>query len=88
MASEPLEQAEVMHMLGPLTPRAMDICAAAMSDIIIGARKGLTRSGPFSTRILACSKRVVRPPMPLPMKTPMSSQLELSMVRPAFLTAW
>ncbi len=88
MASEPLEQADVMHMFGPLTPSAIDTWAAAISDIIIGARNGLTLSGPFSSSILACSNSVVRPPIPLPIKTPISSWLLASIFNPDCFTAW
>ena len=73
IASEPLEQADVVQRFGPLTPSAIDIWAAAISAIIIGARKGLTLSGPFSSSTLTCSNRVVSPPIPLPTMTPILS---------------
>ena len=47
IASAPLEQEEVVQKLGPLAPRSMDTCPAAISEIIMGTRKGLTREGPL-----------------------------------------
>ena len=86
-ASEPLEQAEVVQKLGPRAPSVMDACAEAMLGIIIGMRKGLTLSAPLSSRTLVCSKRVVRPPMPLPIIMPMSSLLLSSIFNSACLVA-
>ena len=88
MASEPLEQADVVQRLGPFIPSTMDAWAAAMSDIIIGARNGLTLSGPFSISILACSNRVVKPPIPLPTTIPMLSWLAELIWIPECSTAW
>ena len=87
MASEPLEQADVVQRFMPLTPSAIDIWAAAMSDIIIGARKGLTLPGPFSTSTFACSYIVFSPPMPLPTITPISCSLLSSILSPESFTA-
>ena len=64
-----------MHRFGPFTPRVIDTCAAAISVIIIGAKNGLTLSGPFSIINLVCSNRVVRPPIPLPITIPILSWL-------------
>ena len=87
IASELLEQAEVVHRFSPLMPSVIDICAAAMSDIIMGARKGLTRLAPLSRNILVCSNRVVRPPIPLPTMTAMLLWLAELIWSPAFWTA-
>ena len=75
MASEPLEQADVVHRFGPFNPSEIDTCEAAMSVIIIGTRKGLTLLGPFASSTFICSNRVVRPPIPLPRIMPISSWL-------------
>ena len=75
-ASAPEEQADMVQKLGPLSPSMMDTCAAAISAIIMGTVNGLSLSGPFSMRTLACSKRVLRPPTPLPTITPMLSAFE------------
>jgi len=41
-----------------------------MFTIIIGTKKGETRSGPFSSSVLCVSRSVVIPPIPEPMRTP------------------
>ena len=72
MESALLEQAEVAQKLGPLAPKRIETCPEAESAIIIGTRKGLTLSGPFCDRFKICSWRVVSPPTPLPIITPIS----------------
>src|SRR5205823_1759814 len=63
-ACAPEAQAEVMAKLGPRAPTAIEICPAAMSAIIIGTVKGLTRSGPRSTSTWCASSLCCRPPLP------------------------
>ncbi|MBA7688823.1 hypothetical protein ES703_97312 [subsurface metagenome] len=60
-----------MQRFGPFSPSAIDAWDAAMSVIIIGTRNGFTLFGPLSNSTLVCSKRVVKPPIPLPTTTPM-----------------
>ncbi|MMZ69347.1 hypothetical protein D1872_321700 [compost metagenome] len=42
----PIEQAVTGDKVGPIAPYRMLICAAAILEIIIGTRLGLTRPGP------------------------------------------
>ena len=67
MAWAPVAQAETTARFGPRAPRLIDICPEAMSQIIIGTRKGLTRSGPRRRSTSICSPSVIRPPIPEPM---------------------
>ena len=87
MASEPLEQADVMQRFGPFSPRAIETCDEAISVIIMGTRNGCTLFGPWFSSTLICSKRVVRPPIPLPITTPMLSWLPEFTSNPACSTA-
>jgi hypothetical protein len=43
MAWAPEAQAETVQKFGPLSPNVIDTCPAAMSEIIIGMKNGLTR---------------------------------------------
>jgi len=82
MAFVPEAQAVARDMFGPRAPTRMAMLPAAPSEIIIGMRKGLTRSGPRWRRISYCSTRVVMPPMPEPIKIPTRLRLTSSMIKP------
>ncbi len=52
----------------------MEIKPAAMSMIIMGIKKGLTRLGPCCKRMACCFSKVPMPPIPLPTTTPAFSR--------------
>ncbi len=83
----PVAQAVATAMLGPRAPTRMAIMPAALSEIIIGTRKGLTRSGPRSRRTSACSSSVPMPPIPVPIRMPTRSRFDSSTVKPAWANA-
>ena len=83
----PEAQAEVMAKLGPRAPTAIEICPAAMSAIIIGTVKGLTRSGPRSTRTWCASSICCRPPIALATSTPTWSRFSSLITSPDSATA-
>src|SRR5690606_29866974 len=55
---EPEAHAVTVHALWPFAPIMIETCPDAISGIIIGTKKGLTRSGPFSNRLRHCSSKV------------------------------
>ena len=56
--------------------------------MIIGTRKGLTRSAPFVSSTLSCSQIVSRPPTPVPISVPArSGSPRIASIPPASLTA-
>jgi len=58
-----------------------------MLTIIIGMKKGDTRSGPFSSSTRCVSRSVVIPPIPEPMRTPNRVPSTLSVSSAASWTA-
>ena len=72
MALEPAAQAVQVALQGPLVPSSSETCAEPMLAMIIGIKRGLSRSGPLVTRMLICSWKVCRPPTPLATRAPMS----------------
>ena len=64
MALVPPAQAVTGATHMPLSPKRMAIWPAAMLAMVMGTKKGLTRSKPFCSP-LACSSSILgRPPMP------------------------
>ena len=55
---------------GPLAPKRMEMSPDAMLTIIMGTKKGDTRSGPLAMRRRGCPAGVLMPPMPEPTRTP------------------
>ncbi len=62
-------------MLGPRAPTSMARFPDAMLTTSMGIRKGLTRDGPFSSRIWYWVSQVAMPPMPEHTQVPMRSAL-------------
>jgi len=77
----PVAHAVTAVVFGPLAPYRMEIWPLAMLAIIIGMKKGLTRRGPRSSRMLYCSSQLPRPPMPEPTMTPVRSGSAFSPMR-------
>ena len=69
MAWAPAAQAVVTEMFGPVNPARMATRAAVALGIIMGTKKGLTRSAPRSRYTRSCASRVCRPPTPAPATT-------------------
>ena len=65
----PAAQAVVTERLGPVKPLRMATRAAVALGIIMGTKKGLTRSAPFSRYTRSCASSVCRPPTPVPATT-------------------
>ena len=61
----PAAQAVVMQAFGPVKPKAMATWPAAAFGMSCGTMNGLTRSGPFSRKILCWISRLERPPIPV-----------------------
>src|SRR5207245_2569488 len=72
---------------GALAPKRMDTSPDAMLTIIIGMKKGDTRSGPFSRRVSWVLSRVWIPPIPEPISTPKRSPSTFAVSSPASSTA-
>src|SRR5712692_3420580 len=87
MAWLPVAQAVTTDELGPLAPNRMEITPEAILMMIIGTKKGETRSIPRSFRMSYCSSRVPMPPMPEPTSTPKRAPSTVSTLRPASSTA-
>src|SRR5579875_251864 len=83
----PVAHADTTEKLGPRAPTCMLTAPDAMLMIIIGAKNGLTRSGPRSRRIWCCSSHVCAPPMPEPMTTPTRSRFAAEIAKPASSSA-
>ncbi len=64
-----------MLKFGPRAPIAIEICPAAMSPIIMGTVKGLTREAPRVTSVVWASSICSRPPIAVPTSTPTWSRL-------------
>ena len=71
-----------MEKFGPATPNSMETRPLAMLLIIIGIMKGEIRLGPLFMRMVCCSQRVFKPPMPLPMTQPKRSRFTFSRSTP------
>ncbi len=82
-----LAHADVTHRLGPLAPKFIATCPAAVSGSIIGTMNGLTRLGPFLVSIEASFSRVLTPPIPVPIITPVRVLFESVISRSASSSA-
>ena len=82
-----MAQAETMAKLGPRRPKCIEIWPEAILLIIMGIMKGETFFGPRSLRMVCCSSRVLRPPIPEPTRTPARSRSIEACSRPASLQA-
>jgi len=87
MACAPEAHADTVPKFGPLNPNWIDTCPAAMSEIIIGMKNGLTRPGPFSSCTECWLSKVSMPPIPDPMSTPTRSRSSVSRSSPEVLSA-
>ena len=75
--------------LGPRNPCFIEICPAAISNIIFGIKKGLNLGVPSPcTKLVTSSLKVFKPPIPLAKITPTRSWSTLFSVIPASATAW
>jgi len=72
---------------GPFAPKRIEMRPEAMLMMSIGMKKGETRSGPLSSRVLCVSSSVVMPPMPEPTRTPKRVRSTRSTFSPASSTA-
>jgi hypothetical protein len=88
MAWVEVAQAETVARLGPRKPWYMENNPDAMLEISMGIMKGESRPGPRCIRTVCCSSVVCRPPMPEPMKAPISSRFTFSRSRPLSSRAW
>ena len=79
----PVAQAVTSLMLFPLKPNWIDTLPAAMLEIIIGTRSGLTRPGPFSRSFLYSRSIACRLPTPLPIAVPTRYGSSFSISSPA-----
>ena len=83
MACAPVVQAVATAELGPLAPVRMEMWPLAKLTMAAGMKNGEILDGPPS-RYFLCSRSIAsKPPMPLPMKTPISSAFEGSIFNPA-----
>src|SRR6266542_1598123 len=87
MAWLPVAQAVTTDELGPLAPNRIEITPEAILMMIIGTKKGETRSIPRAFRMSYCSSRVPMPPMPEPTSTPKRAPSTASTLRSASSTA-
>ncbi len=83
----PVAQAVTTAEFGPFAPKRMDTSPDAILTIIIGMKKGDTRSGPFSRSVSWLESRVWIPPIPEPISTPKRSPFTFAMSSPASSTA-
>ncbi|CAB4658017.1 unannotated protein [freshwater metagenome] len=67
----PAAQAVQVFSHGPCHPYFMEIAAEAALAMSIGTINGLTRRAPLCSLTSTCSSRVVSPPMPVPIQTPL-----------------
>ena len=87
MALLPEAQAVTSASTGPMRPKLMDTCPAAILAIIIGTAKGLTLEGPLVSMRCTVSSMVPIPPMPVPMMVPTRSGFSALMSSLASSTA-
>ena len=87
MAWFPVAQAVTTDEFGPLAPNRMAMTPEAMLMMIMGMKKGETRSGPLVRSVSKFSSRVSRPPMPEPTSTPKREASTRSAWIPASSTA-
>src|SRR5215470_1110856 len=83
----PVAQAVTTEELGPFAPKRIETSPDAMLMMSIGMKKGETRSGPRSSRILCASSSELMPPMPDPMSTPKRPPSTRPVSRPESSTA-
>jgi len=74
MASLPVAQALTTQWFGPRRVCSMAMRPAAMLLIIIGTKKGEMRRAPFSSRFSTSSTKMLLPPTPVPITTPIRSR--------------